>query len=470
MQRSLLLCLMLGVLALPAVAAQPANTLNVGRFGTVTLYMPEGEPRSIALFVSGDGGWNLGVVDMAQSIAAQGAIVVGIDIRHYFAELAKPKSGCASLAVDFENLNHSVQKQLHLREYLPPVLVGYSSGATLVYATLAQAPPGTFAGAMSLGFCADQDFRGAALCRGAGLKYSPNKRGDYVFEPAPHLRDPWITLQGQQDAVCSAPAVDSFAAQVAHAQVVRLPAVGHGFSVQKNWVPQFNAAYAELSARKLPEVPAPEVADLPLVTVAASAAPEQEKSSARFVLLLTGDGGWAGLDQDVADGFAAKGVPVVGFNTLRYFWNARTPEEAATDVARTLQHYLVSWRRTQVDLVGYSFGAEVLPFIVARLPEELRASVGSLTLISPSPTATFEIHVADWLPGEDDSGMPLLPEIQRLGSTRLLCLYGKGDADALCPSLPANLASSAAIGTGHHLGGDADAIVQRILDFTDGGP
>jgi dienelactone hydrolase len=140
---------------------------------------------------------------------------------------------------------------------IPPVLVGYSSGATLVYATLAQAPPGTFAGAMSLGFCADQDFRGATLCRGAGLKYSPNKRGDYVFEPAPHLRDPWITLQGQQDAVCSAPAVDSFAAQVAHAQVVRLPAVGHGFSVQRNWVPQFNAAYAELSARKLPEVPAP---------------------------------------------------------------------------------------------------------------------------------------------------------------------------------------------------------------------
>ena len=239
----------LSAAAQSAGAAQPTKSLNIGRFGEVTLYLPDSTPRSIALFVSGDGGWNLGVIDMARSIAAQDAIVVGIDIRHYLAELAKSQSDCASLAVDFENLNHSVQQQLRLREYLAPVLIGYSSGATVVYATLVQAPPGTFAGAMSLGFCADQDFRGVPLCRGAGLHYTPNHRGDYVFAPAPHLRDPWIALQGQQDAVCDARAVDTFAAQIPGSQVVPLPKVGHGFSVQKNWLPQFQKAYARLSAR-----------------------------------------------------------------------------------------------------------------------------------------------------------------------------------------------------------------------------
>jgi hypothetical protein len=56
--------------------------------------------------------------------------------------------------------------------YHVPVLVGYSSGATVVYAALVQSPPGTFAGALSLGFCPDQDFSGAALCPGAGLHYT----------------------------------------------------------------------------------------------------------------------------------------------------------------------------------------------------------------------------------------------------------------------------------------------------------
>ena len=39
-----------------------------------------------------------------------------------------------------------------------------------------------------------------------------------------------------------------------------------------------------------------------------------------FALLLTGDGGWAGLDQELAARLAASGVPTVGLNSLKYFW------------------------------------------------------------------------------------------------------------------------------------------------------
>jgi len=458
-------CACLSGLGSPAFA-QTESTMDVGRFGKVAIYQPAGTPRSIALFVSGDGGWNLGVVDMARAIAAQDAIVVGIDIRHYLGELAKPQAGCVSLAVDFENLNHRVQKKLALRAYLPPVLVGYSSGATVVYATLAQAPPGTFAGAMSLGFCPDQDFHGAPLCRGAGLRYAPNPRGDYVFEPAPHLRDSWVALQGQQDQVCDAHVVDTFGAQVAHSQIVRLPAVGHGFSVQKNWLPQFRAAYSTLSTPAPAVVTAPGVEDLPLIEVPATGESSAGQAATRFVLLLSGDGGWAGLDQDVAAQFSGAGVPVVGLDSLRYFWNLRTPEQATRDIGRTIQHYLSTWHRTRVDLVGYSFGADVLPAIYNRLPQSVRANVDSVTLISPSSSATFEIHVADWLPGEADAGSSTLLEVQRMRPARLLCLYGKNDEDAFCPQLPPNESVAVEIGTGHHLSGDAEAIVNRITAFS----
>src|SRR5207245_7805648 len=47
-----------------------ATHLPSARFGAVTVYIPEGAPRGVALFLSGDGGWELGVVGMARALAA----------------------------------------------------------------------------------------------------------------------------------------------------------------------------------------------------------------------------------------------------------------------------------------------------------------------------------------------------------------------------------------------------------------
>jgi len=55
--------------------------LRFGRFGTVVLYRGREHPSQVVLFISGDGGWNLGVVGMARAVAAAGALAVGIDIR-----------------------------------------------------------------------------------------------------------------------------------------------------------------------------------------------------------------------------------------------------------------------------------------------------------------------------------------------------------------------------------------------------
>src|SRR4029077_2797814 len=225
--------------------------LPAGRFGTVSVYIPEALPRSVAIFPSGDGGWQLGVIGMARALTDMGAVVVGADIRPYLGSLKRSAqraaAPCQMLAADFEALSHQVQKEIGLSEYHVPVLIGYSSGANVGYATLVQAPPGPFAGALSLGFCADQDFAAASLCPGAGLHYTRNPRHELVFEPAASLKQPWIALQGQKDQVCSPHAVDEFAAQVANAQVVKLPLVGHGFALERAWRREFHDAYARLT-------------------------------------------------------------------------------------------------------------------------------------------------------------------------------------------------------------------------------
>ena len=74
------------------------------------------------------------------------------------------------IAADLESLSHQAQRQVGLSECHVPVLIGYSSGATLVYAALVQSPPGTFAGAQ--------------LCPGNGLRYTQNPQHELVLQPA----------------------------------------------------------------------------------------------------------------------------------------------------------------------------------------------------------------------------------------------------------------------------------------------
>jgi type IV secretory pathway VirJ component len=456
-----------GDVAAPTRPAPPdehySTRLPAGRFGTVTVYIPEAAPRSVAIFVSGDGGWELGVVNMAHALTDLGAVVIGVDVREYLGSLRRaaqrPDAPCQMIAADFESLSHQIQKEIGMGEYLVPVLVGYSSGATLVYATLVQSPPGTFAGALSLGFCADQDFGGASLCPGAGLHYRENPRHELVLEPAAGLRQRWIALQGQQDQVCDAHATDDFAARVAGGAVVKLPLVGHGFSVERNWVPEFRSAYRQLTApAAAPAARPPQISDLPVQEVLANGVADE------FALLLTGDGGWAGLDQELAARLAANGVPTVGLNSLKYFWTERTPAQTARDVERLLRHYLASWNRQRVLLIGYSFGADVLPFVVNRLPPDLRAHIASVSLLGIDAHASFEVRITGWV-GGDDGGPPTRPELDLIGNVPVLCIYGEGETDSICPGLPAGPVAREQIGKGHHFSGEYATLADRILAF-----
>lgn len=442
------------------------DVFNYGRFGSVSVYRGPGEPRDVVLFVSGDGGWNLGVISMAQRLAAQGALVAGIDIRHYLAQLEQARDRCVSPAVDFENLSHYLQAKLQLRRYLQPTLVGYSSGATLVYATLGESPDGLFKGALSIGFCPDLDLR-KPVCRGSGIEATPRKDGHGVlkgvdFLPVKQLPGRWISLQGDVDQVCPAPATQEFIDKVPGAEIVMLPKVGHGYSVERNWVPQFEAAYARITAAKPTTETAPlptPVADLPLIVVPAAGA----EGGDWFGVFLTGDGGWVGLDKGVSTELARHDIPIIGWDSLKYFWSPRTPEGAARDLDRVLRHYSQALGRGRALLIGYSQGADTLPFMVNRLPAATRSMVGLTTLLGISDSAMFEFHLANWL-GEPSGGLPTGPELTRWSGSPYLCLYGADDGDSACTSITGRGGSSVEMPGGHHFGGGYSEIAAVILE------
>ena len=451
---------LIGVLAL-ALAALPAyaqEKLSHGRFEAVTLYRPAGPVKSVVLFLSGDGGWNLGVVDMAQALAKDGALVAGVDVPQLLANLEKDGESCVSPDGDLENLSHYVQSYAALPTYHEPVIVGYSSGATLAYAMLAQAPTNTFAGALSLGFCPDLLLH-KPLCGGEGLKFTRRKNdGGIDVQPSTTIGNPWIAVNGALDQVCDLAMTRDFVSKTHNASFVELPNVGHGYSVPKNWMPQFLTAFRTLAQDPRAELPPPPVtlADLPLIEVPATGA------SDTFAVLLSGDGGWAGLDKDVAAALAARGIPVVGLDSLRYFWSARTPDALAADLDRVLRYYADHWHKTHAVLVGYSQGADVLPFAVNRLPTASRALVERTVMMGLGENASFQFHFSNWLGGDAD-GLPILPEVDRLDAGNTLCLYGKSDGDSLCPKVPRGHVQAVALPGGHHFGGGYDSLARQIM-------
>lgn len=439
-------------------AAQAAETLQYPGLGTVAVERPGGEARSFAIFLSGDGGWNQGVVAMARHLAADGVLVAGVDVTQMARTQAGGPGSCVRSAELLEGLSHFAQQRLGVQEYLRPMLVGYSSGATLAYATLVQAPPGTFRGAVSLGFCPDLEWS-KPLCRGAGLEHDVAPKNAFVYRAARGLREPWVALQGEQDQVCDPAGTRDFVAQVPGAELVMLPKVGHGYSVERNWLPQFMDAYRKVATAggsDRPALPAG-VDDLPLIELRPSRGERDV-----VAIMLSGDGGWAGLDKEVAAELNARGVPVVGWDSLRYFWKARTPDAAARDLVRVIEHYARDWGKARVLLVGYSQGADVLPFMINRLPASSRERIASTVLIGLSREAFFEFSVSHWI-STPTGGAPILPELRRGLPGRINCIYGSDEQDTLCRETSVPGLQGVALPGGHHFDGDYARVAAAIL-------
>jgi type IV secretory pathway VirJ component len=202
----------------------------------------------------------------------------------------------------------------------------------------------------------------------------------------------------------------------------------------------------------------PDVSDLPLVELPV------QSDSPDLVVLLSGDGGWAGLVRDVSAVLNQNGLPVVGFDCLKYFWGRRTPEQTAADMERVLAHYLAVWGKTGVVLAGYSRGADVLPPTTVRLPDDRRSQIRLLALIGAATSVQFEPTALGLLTLHlSGPTIPLMSEIEKLRGLHILCFYGSDEKDSICSSMDPKLAQCVELQGGHHFGGDFTTIGRRIV-------
>lgn len=472
-------CRLAGAAPSFAAVAAPrgaAEVFNYDRFGPVTVYHGRGRPHDVVLLLAGDG-LNAATAALAQRLADRGALVAGIDFRHYRESLDNAHEACVSPDSDLENLSHYLQSKVQLQKYLVPILVGTHAGATLAYASLAVAPEGLFKGALSIGFSPGLDVQ-KALCDSPAMtarlvKDSGGAAQGVIVSAAKRLPGKWIVLQplpaeglGRADA-----AVREFVAAVPGAELVEIPSSAEGTVVSAAALPQLDAAYARLAALRtetkggaLP----PALADLPLIVVPTAPG----GAGAWFGVFLTGDGGWVGLDKGVSLELAKHDIPIVGWDSLKYFWRRRTPEGASHDLDRVLRYYAHAWGRSHALLIGYSQGADTMPFMINRLPAATRQLVGYTTLLGISDNALWEFHVATWF-GSPAKGMPTAPELADWKGAPYLCIYGESDEDAACAEETGHDGTALKLAGGHHFGGGyariADEILMRLPPVTTAG-
>lgn len=185
-----------------------------------------------------------------------------------------------------------------------------------------------------------------------------------------------------------------------------------------------------------------------------------------MALVMSGDGNWAHFISDLADTLVQRGVPVVGLESRRWLSHPRSPDELVADLEPALRHYLRAWRAEQIIVVGYSRGADFAPFLVNRLPADLRARIRGVALFSPTRMASFEFHLIDLVRySPRSSDIPTIPEVDAMAPIPVLCVYGTDDEDTLCPELPPGLAEVVPADAGHRLnrpGAMADLVLERF--------
>jgi len=193
--------------------------------------------------------------------------------------------------------------------------------------------------------------------------------------------------------------------------------------------------------------------------------PSRAPTNPAFAVFLTGDGGWATVDRNVTKELTSHGVSVVAIDMRAYLSDRKTPDQSGSDMIRILRHYLTAWSKNGVAIVGYSRGADIAPFMISRLPPDLRAKVVLVALLAFSNSTNFQFHFKDiFIESHRPSDVRTLPELEKLRGMNLLCVYGADEKDSGCRDSSPGLTKEVMRNGGHHFDDDFKAIGDIILD------
>jgi type IV secretory pathway VirJ component len=189
------------------------------------------------------------------------------------------------------------------------------------------------------------------------------------------------------------------------------------------------------------------------------------KNDAPVAFIVSGDGGWYHFEQSISDQLANLGIPSIGLDSKRYFWNRKSPDQTAEDVAHAMNYYSRKYGKDRFVFIGYSLGAEVIPFIINRLPSDMKAKVASAVLLSPSNLTDFEIHVSDMLGINNRAdSYDVVREIGKLKGCSILAIFGDEEKTKVPKQLEQLSCIVRIVPGDHHYKFDTPLLIKTMRD------
>lgn len=427
-----------------SVFAQDKPAYETGMIPAEHIMVPDGDILASVFLISDAYGWTNADEERARALVAKGAAVVGIDFKEYLKALEADDDDCIYMISDIESLSQQIQRTAGTSSYRQPILTGIGKGGTLALAMIAQSPVSTVRDAL-------------AVDPKAGLPLEK-----ILCTPATKDKVDGETVYGLTDgplpapvSVLFTPAADQKGRDHVNALVKLHPDIDVTDVTDKADDILTQTLSDQIDAAGDTDSPL----GLPIKVLETSPVMDT------MAVIYSGDGGWRDLDEEVGGALQKQGIPVIGVDALRYFWKEKQPQEVASDLGRIIDTYRKQWKVRNVVLIGYSFGADIIPATYNLLPERAKSHVVQLSLLGLSTEVDFEISVQGWLgvAGEGKGGKTV-DDIAKIDPKLVQCVYGTEEEDEdPCPGLKAKGVETIAIEGGHHFDEDYEALAKRIV-------
>jgi type IV secretory pathway VirJ component len=145
-----------------------------------------------------------------------------------------------------------------------------------------------------------------------------------------------------------------------------------------------------------------------------------------LIVYISGDGGMNSFTNSLIKSLNKKGYAVLALDSKDYFWHKKEPEQFAMAMNQAIAAYLKNKKRNSFIVLGYSFGADVTPFLITRFPSSLNTKCKNVVLLSPSPNTDFEIKILDMLGWGNSKGKNVVNELNKV-TVPVILFFGKDE-------------------------------------------
>jgi len=388
-----------------AQAQTPVEKFSWGDFGETHIYF--GGTRALELVLT-DSANQAAAEQLAAHLSQRGQLSAVLNMDSYLSHIEQRKARCFDAATPLSVYAQDLQQNHQFNHFEPAFITGLGSAGSYLFTMLSQVPAGLFRGAFSTRLDTQVPLAIAPCKTSPAVTWTAKTRVAGLNEFIPPTT-PWRLFNNFSEVnnwLKSAP-------------------------LMNNW--QLARAQADQDTRTQASSADTSLAQLPLVELPADSKGPFSRQDF-MALVISGDGGWANIDKDIANQLSSQGVPVVGWNSLNYFWEGKTPAIAAQDLQQVLDHYRALWHKNKVMLIGYSMGADVMPFMVNGLNPQTQEHILSVNLLNPSTSVDFTFHLSGWLNSASEDPYKTYEQVVNWHAWQTNCFYSETD-ESLCAEL-----------------------------------